>query len=61
MRKPRNYRRELVQAADDAAARIFHTARTGALLPQAVTVKLLRDAWLAGHAAAKKETKDEQP
>lgn len=59
MRKPRSYQRELVWAAEEAAAHIFHSAKTGALLPHTLTVKLLREAWLAGHAAAKKETKDE--
>ena len=55
MRNRVNYRRELVQAAESAAARILLDARTGVLFPQVETVKLLRAAWLAGHEAAKKE------
>lgn len=53
------YRRELVLAAEQAAARIMAEHRTGALFPQQQTIKLLREAWLAGHKAARQETKDE--
>ena len=56
MRKYRtNYRRELVQAAESAAVRIMNDARTGVLFPVNETVRLLREAWLAGHKAAKRE------
>ena len=58
MKKTRaNYRRELVQAAESAAVRIMDEARTGARFPLNETVKLLREAWLQGHQAAKKEQK----
>jgi hypothetical protein len=50
-----DYRRELVQAADSAAARILAEARTGVLYPHVETVKLMRQAWLAGHKAAKEK------
>ena len=59
MKRCPDYRRELVRAADEAAARIYHEARTGVLFPHTQTVKLLKQAWLAGHEAAKKECKDE--
>ena len=55
MRKRPDYRRELVQAAEDAAARILTEERTGVTYPYVKTVALLRKAWLEGHAAAKKE------
>ena len=57
MKSRSNYRRELVQAAEKAAARILIEARTGALYPHFETVKLMQKAWLAGHEAAKKEKK----
>lgn len=57
MKRRPDYRRELVQAAESAAARILTEARTGSIYPFFETVKLLREAWLAGHAAAKKEDK----
>ncbi|MGI9143638.1 MAG: hypothetical protein ACR2IJ_10670 [Fluviibacter sp.] len=53
------YRQQLVLAAEEAAARILVEHRTGALFPHHQTVKLLRAAWLAGHKAARQETKDE--
>jgi len=52
-----DYRRELVQAAESAAVRILTEARTGVLYPHVETVKLMRQAWLAGHKAAKEEKK----
>ena len=56
MKKTRaNYRRELVQAAESSAVRILTEARTGVLYPHNETVRLLREAWLAGHKAAKQE------
>ena len=55
MKKRPDYRQELVLAAELAAARILIDARTGARFPHHETVKLLRQAWLDGHAAAKKE------
>ena len=58
MKKSRaDYRRELVQAAESAAVRIMTEARTGVLFPHTETVRLLREAWLAGHKAGKKECK----
>jgi hypothetical protein len=54
-----DYRRELVLAAEQAAARIMVEHRTGALFPQHQTIKLLREAWLAGHKAARQETKND--
>ena len=59
MKKTRaNYRRELVQAAESSAVRILTEARTGVLYPHTETVRLLREAWLAGHRAAKQEQKE---
>ena len=56
MKKTRtDYRRELVQAAESSAVRILLEARTGVLYPHFETVRLLREAWLAGHKAAKQE------
>ena len=56
MKKTRaDYRRELVQAAESSAVRILTEARTGVLYPHNETVRLLREAWLAGHKAAKRE------
>lgn len=58
MRKSRtNYRRELVLAAESAAVRIMDEAKTGVLFPVNETVRLMRQAWLAGHEAASKENK----
>ena len=53
-----DYRRELVQAAESAAVRIMQDTRTGVLFPHTETVRLLREAWLAGHKAGKKECKE---
>ena len=59
MKKTRtDYRRELVQAAESAAVRILTESRTGVLYPHDKTVRLLREAWLAGHKAAKQEQKE---
>lgn len=59
MKKTRaDYRRELVQAAEQAAARIYYETQTGARFPLVETVRLLREAWLAGHDAGKKECKE---
>jgi len=56
MKKTRaDYRRELVQAAESAAVRILTEARTGAMYPHGETVKLMRQAWLEGHKAAKEQ------
>ena len=56
MKKTRaDYRRELVQAAESAAVRILTEARTGVLYPHTETVKLMRQAWLEGHKAAKEQ------
>ena len=56
MKKTRaDYRRELVQAAESAAVRILTESRTGVLYPHAETVKLMRQAWLEGHKAAKEQ------
>ena len=55
MKSRSDYRRELVQAAESAAVRILTEARTGVLYPHDRTVRLLREAWLAGHKAAKRE------
>ena len=52
-----NYRRELVQAAESAAVRILYESKTGVMYPHVETVKLMRQAWLAGHEAAKGEKK----
>ena len=58
MKTPKtNYRRELVQAAESAAVRIMDQAKTGVLFPVNETVRLMRQAWLAGHEAASKENK----
>lgn len=60
MKKTRaDYRRELVQAAEQAAARIYDQTHSGARFPLVETVRLLREAWIAGYEAAKKETNDE--
>ena len=60
MKKTRaDYRRELVQAAEQAAARIYYETQTGSRFPLVETVRLLREAWLAGHDAGKKETNNE--
>jgi len=59
MKKQANYRLALVQAAESAAARIYHETRTGVRFPMVETVRLLREAWIAGYEAAKKETNDE--
>lgn len=59
MKKTRaDYRRELVQAAESSAVRILTESRTGVLYPLNETVRLLREAWLAGHKAAKQEQKE---
>ena len=59
MKKTRtDYRRELVQAAESSAVRILTESRTGVLYPHNETVRLLREAWLAGHKAAKQEQKE---
>ena len=59
MKKTRaDYRRELVQAAEEAAARIYYETQTGLRFPLVETVRLLREAWLAGHDAGKKECKE---
>lgn len=59
MKKTRaDYWRELVQAAESSAVRILTEARTGALYPHFETVRLLREAWLAGHKAAKQEKQE---
>lgn len=56
MKKTRaDYRRELVQAAESAAVRILTESRTGVLYPHTETVKLMRQAWLEGHKAAKEQ------
>ena len=52
-----DYRRELVQAAESAAVRILYESKTGVTYPHVETVKLMRQAWLAGHEAAKGEKK----
>ena len=58
MKKTRaDYRRELVQAAESAAVRILYESKTGVTYPHVETVKLMRQAWLAGHEAAKGEKK----
>ena len=58
MKKTRaDYRRELVQAAESAAARILLDSPIGGCFPQVETVKLMRQAWLEGHKAAKEEKK----
>ena len=59
MKKTRtDYRRELVQAAESSAVRILTEARTVVLYPHFETVRLLREAWLAGHKAARQEQKE---
>lgn len=56
MKKTRaDYKRELVQAAESAAVRILTESRTGVLYPHNETVKLMRQAWLEGHKAAKEQ------
>ena len=57
MKTRADYRRELVQAAEEAAARIYYETQTGSRFPLVETVRLLREAWLAGHEAGKKECK----
>ena len=56
MKKTRaDYRRELVQAAESAAVRILLDSPIGGCFPQVETVKLMRQAWLEGHKAAKEQ------
>jgi hypothetical protein len=59
MKKTRtDYRRGLAQAAEPSAVRILTEARTGVLYPHFETVRLLREAWLARHKAARQEQKE---
>ena len=54
MKSRSNYRKELVEAAAEAAVEIMQTDRTGLRWPVVATVALLERAWMAGHAAGVK-------
>lgn len=57
MKTKADYRRELVQAAAEAAVRIMDSDRSGLRWPVVATLDLLQRAWMAGHNAAKQEKK----
>ena len=59
MKNKTEYRKELVEAAADAAVRLLDTDRTGIRWPVVATLALLERAWLAGHSAGAKPKPEE--
>ena len=57
MKSRSEYRKELIQAAAEAAVRIMDSDRSGLRWPVVATLDLLQRAWMAGHNAAKQEKK----
>lgn len=53
------YRKELIEAAADAAVRLLDSDRTGVRWPFNATLNLLERAWLDGHKAASKPKPEE--
>lgn len=57
MKSRSEYRKELIQAAAEAAVQIMDSDRSGLRWPVVATLDLLQRAWMAGHNAAKQEKK----
>lgn len=59
MKSRSDYRKELVEAAADAAVRLLDSDRTGVRWPFNATLNLLERAWLEGHKAGSKPKPEE--
>lgn len=57
MKSRSEYRKELIQAAAEAAVRIMDSDRSGLRWPVVATLDLLQKAWMAGHLAAREQEK----
>lgn len=60
MKSRSEYRKELIQAAAEAAVEIMDRDRSGLRWPVVATVALLERAWMAGHEAGVKVAKKQE-